>query len=295
MNRPFIIAEISANHLGSKQRALDIIVAAHKAGADACKFQTFTPEQMVDADKVIEAGPWAGRKAIELYQEAHTPREWHPMLFGAARACGMVPLSSVFHPDDVDYLETLDCPIYKISSMEALDRPLIERAASTGKAMIMSMGMATWDEMAQALTYAHLARMCAGFETPGQMTLLKCTSAYPAKASEANLATMDDMRKTVNIHNGHVADVGLSDHTPGIGVAVAATALGATVIEKHLTLSRADGGPDAAFSMEPDEFAQMVIECRRAAAAIGTVQYGPTPGEAASMLLRRKPGGKRGD
>jgi len=295
MKEPFIIAEISANHLGSANRALELIRAAANAGAGGVKFQTFTPEQMVDANRVIEAGPWAGRLALDLYREAHTPREWHPMLFAAAKRYGLVPLSSVFHPDDVDFLETLDCPIYKISSMEVLDRPLIERAASTGKPLIMSMGMATWDEMAQALTYAHLARMCAGFESPGQITLLKCTSAYPAEASEANLATMADMRKTVNIHNGHRAEVGISDHTPGIGVAVAATALGATVIEKHITIRRADGGPDAAFSMEPDEFKQMVVECRRAAAAIGTVQYGPTPGEAASMLLRRKPGGKRGD
>lgn len=285
MRTPFIIAEVSANHLGRWQRALDIIIAAHKAGADACKFQTFTPEQMVDADKIIEAGPWAGRKALELYQEAYMPREWHPPLFAAVKACGMVPLSSVFHPDDVDFLETLDCPLYKVSSFEMTDTNLIEYVARTHKPMMISAGMATLDEIEEALFFVrrHRAR------TRGDPTVLKCTSAYPADATEANLATMRHISEAFD------CDVGLSDHTPGIGVAVAATALGATVIEKHLTLRRADGGPDAEFSMEPEEFAQMVTECRRAAAAIGTVHYGPTPGEAASMLLRRKPGGKRGD
>lgn len=283
MNPPFIVAEISANHLGSKQRALDIIVAAHKAGADAVKFQTFTPEQMVDADKVIEAGPWAGRKAIELYQEAHTPREWHPMLFAAAKACGMVPFSSVFHPDDVDFLETLDCPIYKISSFELLDIPLLRRAAATGKPMMISAGMASREEIGAAIDVVN------DTESSVNITLLKCTSAYPANATDANLKTMCDLADFAGIEA-----VGLSDHTLGIGVAVAAVALGASVIEKHLTMRRTDGGPDAEFSMEPEEFKLMVTECRRAAAAIGTVHYGPTPGEAASLLLRRKPGGFRG-
>lgn len=283
MKEPFIIAEISANHLGSVNRALELIRAAANAGAGGVKFQTFTPEQMVDADRVIEAGPWAGRLAIDLYREAHTPREWHPMLFAAAKRYGLVPLSSVFHPDDVDYLETLDCPMYKISSFENGDLPLIARVAFTGKPMLISTGMATTEDL------DGLHRCLLAGASMQSTTLLKCTSAYPAREDEANLVTMSHMRARWG------CDVGLSDHTPGIGVAVAATAMGATVIEKHLTLSRADGGPDAAFSMEPHEFAQMVIECRRAAAAIGTVQYGPTPGEAASMLLRRKPGGKRGD
>lgn len=281
MNRPFIVAEVSANHLGRRQRALDIIVEAHKAGADAVKFQTFTPEQMVDADKFIKAGPWAGRRAIELYQEAYTPRGWHEMLFSAARACGMVAFSSPFHPDDVDFLEKLDCPIYKISSFEVTDLTLIRYAAATGKPIMISTGMASEEDVLKASVAA---------DASPDLTLLKCTSAYPADASEANLATMQTLG-----YFPCCRAFGLSDHTPGIGVAVAATALGATVIEKHLTIRRSDGGPDAAFSMEPDEFAQMVVECRRAAAAIGTVQYGPTPGEAASMLLRRKPGGKRGD
>ena len=281
MRKPFLVAEISANHLGSLDRALALVNEAWLVGADAVKFQTFTPEQMVDEDKVIESGPWAGRRAIDLYREAHTPREWHKPLFECARECGIVAFSSVFHPDDVDFLETLGCPIYKIASFELTDLRLIAYTASKRRPLIMSTGMATDREIRRALSEA----ISYGAKN---ITVLKCTSAYPADASDANLATLDDMWVTWKWA------VGLSDHTPGIGVAVAATALGATVIEKHLTLSHKDGGPDAAFSMEPDEFRQLVTECRRAAAAIGEVRYGPTPSEAASLALRRQPGGKRG-
>lgn len=284
MNKPFIVAEMSANHLGDLARAHRIIEAAAGAGADAIKFQTFTPEQMVDPDKVIEAGPWAGWKAIDLYRKAHTPREWHRELFDHARHVGLAPFSSVFHPDDVDFLETLDCPIYKIASFELNDHTLIKRAAVTRKPIIISTGMASIDEIELALF--HFRKVSA--RTRSNPTILKCTSAYPADARDANLATMAHISETFD------CDTGLSDHTLGIGVAVAAVALGATVIEKHLTLHRLDGGPDAAFSMDPAQFAHLVTECRRAAAAIGTVHYGPTPGEAASILLRRKPGGKRG-
>lgn len=284
MNRPFIIAEVGANHLGELARAQAMIDAAAAAGADAVKFQTYTPEQMVDEQLIIESGPWAGRRALDLYREAATPRNWHGMLYQRVRDHGMVAFSSVFHPDDVDFLEQLDCPIYKIASFELLDVPLIRKAVGTGKPIMMSTGMASQQEIFAAVTEA----VDAGADYR-DITLLRCTSAYPADASEARLATLDDMREQC------FCEAGLSDHTPGIGVAVAATALGATVIEKHLTLRRADGGPDAAFSMEPDEFAQLVIECRRAAAAIGEVRYGPTPAEASSLLLRRPPGGKRGD
>lgn len=281
IRRPFIVAELSANHLGSLARAHSIIEAAAHAGADAVKLQTFTPEQMVDADKVIETGPWAGRKAIELYREAHTPREWHAELFDHASSLGITAFSSVFHPDDVDFLETLGCPIYKIASFEITDRPLIRHAAATGKPIMISTGMASEED---------ILRASAAADASPDLTLLKCTSAYPSDASEANLATMQRLGM-----GPRCRAFGLSDHTRGIGVAVAAVALGASVIEKHLTLRRKDGGPDAAFSMEPEEFAMLVTECRKAAAAIGTVQYGPTPGEAAQLLLRRKPGGKRGD
>lgn len=278
--KPWIVAELSANHLGSLERALRLVDAARDAGADAVKLQTFTPEQMAELGTVLESGPWAGRSLVDLYREAHTPREWHCPLFDRAREMGLVAFSSVFHPDDVDFLETLGCPIYKIASSEVTDHALIRHAARTGKPLIISTGMATHDEI--------LAAAIAADYSP-HLTLLKCTSAYPADASEANLTTMQWLTAIPRCRA-----FGLSDHTLGIGVAVAATALGASVIEKHLTLSRADGGPDAAFSMEPHEFAQMVTECRRAAAAIGEVRYGPTESEASSLPLRRMANGKRG-
>lgn len=282
MIQPFIVAEISGEHMGMKARARALVHAAAYAGADAVKFQTFTPEQMAPEGKIIEGGPWAGAELLELYRLTVTPREWHQELFAYARSKGLVAFSSVFHPDDVDFLETLDCPIYKISSFEVSDRKLIERASRTGKPVMISTGMATLAQIQSAVMHT--------FNPDSQKpTLLKCTSAYPASAEDANLATMVAMRQRFE------CDVGVSDHTLGIGVAVAATALGASVIEKHLTMDRKNGGPDSDFSLEPEEFKTMVTECRRAAAAIGTVHYGPTPGEAASLLLRRKSGGKRGD
>lgn len=276
-----IVAELSANHLGSLKRALDIVSAAAKAGADAVKFQTFTPEQMVAPDLHIVAGPWAGRRAVELYRQAHTPREWHADLFTYARELGLEAFASVFHPDDVDFLETLGCPMYKVASFEIIDHALIAHAARTGKPLVISTGMASFAEIDEAVLLAKDAGCL-------DLTLLKCTSAYPAPASEVNLAAGREM--------GHLwrnVRWGLSDHTDGIGVAVAAAALGATMIEKHLTLARADGGPDAAFSMEPHEFAQMVTECRRGALGVGHVRYGPTPAEAPHLALRRASGGKR--
>ncbi len=283
MNRPFIVAELSANHLGSLDRAVDIVQAAADAGADAIKLQTFTPEQMAEPGVIVESGPWAGRELLDLYREAHVPRAWHKPLFGLAKLRGMVAFSSVFHPDDVYFLETLDCPIYKIASFELTDLALIQHAARTGKPVIMSAGMASKVEIGLAIGAVLNVRPTA------DITVLKCTSAYPADASDANLATLHDMGE-----RWPYCDFGVSDHTLGTAVAIAATALRAAVIEKHLTLSRADGGPDAAFSMEPDEFAQLVTECRRAAAALGEVRYGPTPAESGSLQLRRAPGGKRG-
>jgi sialic acid synthase SpsE len=276
-----LVAELSANHLGSLDRAKDIVRAAADAGADAVKLQTFTPEQMVASDLVIEAGPWSGSLAIELYRQAHTPREWHEPLFDLARRLGIEIFSSAFHPDDVDFLEQLGCPRYKIASFELTDLDLIKHVALTRKPIIMSTGMATFAEIQVAVL--------AATASP-DITLLKCTSAYPADASDANLATGPSMagcwRRT---------RWGLSDHSMGIGVAVAAAALGASMIEKHLTLRRADGGPDASFSMQPEEFEQLVTECRRAAAAVGQVRYGPTPTEQAHVALRRRSGGKRGE
>lgn len=273
-----IIAEVSANHLGSLERALRIVDAAADAGADCVKFQTFTPEQMASPDLIVETDAWKGWKALELYRQAHTPRSWHAPLFARARERGLTPFASVFHPDDVDFLQTLGCPMYKIASFELTDLALIDYAAATGKPIIISTGMASSEEIKQA----YLA--CLGYPT-----LLKCTSSYPAPLKDANLATITDLKKRFG------PKVGLSDHTIGHTAAVVATALGATMIEKHLTLSRADGGLDAAFSAEPDEFAAMVKACREAESALGTIHYGPTASEADNVKLRRQPGGKRGE
>lgn len=278
--RTKIVAEISANHLGRIARALALVEAAARAGAWGVKFQTYTPEQMADPGTIVQAGPWAGRNLLELYRAAYTPRDWHQPLFERARQLGLVPFSSVFHQDDVDFLETIGCQLYKIASFEITDLELIRHAADTYKPLVISTGMATKREIEQAAW--------AAAESP-HLTLLKCTSAYPARACDANLRTMDHLTRIVGC-----SAMGLSDHTIGIGVAVAAVALGAGMIEKHLTLARADGGLDAAFSMEPDEFAQMVIECGRAEEAVGEVTFGAAITEASSQALRRTPGAKRG-
>lgn len=278
MNVPMIVAEVSGEHKGSFDRAVKLVISAADAGADAVKFQCFTPEQMVDDSAVVQAGPWAGMNALVLYRETHTPRNWFPSLFNLAREMKMTPFASAFHPDDVDFLETLNCPIYKIASFEITDLALIRHARMTGKPLIISTGMATDREISNASLAAQ----------PGEFTLLKCTSAYPAPIEDANLATLEDMTNWTD-------SVGLSDHTLGHTAAVVATALGATMIEKHLTLSRADGGPDAAFSAEPHEFRNMVKAVREAAKALGTVHYGPTDAEQSSLQLRRQSGGKRGE
>ena len=276
--KPFIVAEISANHLGDLERALKLIDAAKAAGADAVKFQTFTVKSMVsDPDYVIPSGPWMGTAVGALYSQAQTPRRWHETLFAYARALEIEPFSTPFSPDDVDFLEELRCPRYKIASFELTDHALIHHAAFTGKPLIISTGMATLEEIADAV---HAARGCQ------DLTLLKCTSAYPAKACDANLAAGQALAGYTFGRIAHVTKWGLSDHSMGMGVAIAAAVMGATVIEKHLTLRRADGGPDAGFSMEPDEFAQMVTACRDAAAAIGEVRYGPTESEQPQLQFR---------
>lgn len=267
MNSPFIVAEMSANHLGSIQRAYDIIDAAADAGADAIKFQTWKPGTMCISDYTLDSGPWKGRKLRDLYEEAHTPWGWHGMLFSHARRRNLVPFSAAFDRESVDFLETLGVDRHKVASFELTDLPLISYMGSKRKMLILSTGMATLAE----ISAAHRASGRAG-----RVIWLKCTSAYPSDASDANLATLDDY---------WAGEPGLSDHSLGMGVAIAAAALGAVYIEKHLTLSRSDGGPDAGFSMEPAEFKQMVTECRRAAAAVGEVKYGPGPNE--STALRR--------
>ena len=270
---PTIIAEISCNHLGSLDRALELILMARYVGADAVKLQCWSQSQMVaDPTYKIEAGTWAGRNLYDLYQEAWTPWEWFPTLFDYARSIGIECFSSVFDVSALAYLEFLRCPRYKIASFEIVDLPLIRAVVRTGKPIIISTGMASREEIGSAWDEATQA--------DNDVTILKCTSAYPASAASANLATMERFQS-------HRVKCGVSDHTLGLVVPIAATALGATMIEKHLTLKRADGGPDAAFSSEPEEFRAMVHTCREAAHARGIVRYGPTEEEESSLQFRR--------
>ena len=265
-NVPFIIAEMSGNHNQSLERAIKIIEAAAEAGVDAVKLQTYTADTITidkrDGEFFISNPDslWAGRSLYELYQEAYTPWEWQAKLFERCRELGVMCFSTPFDPTAVDFLETLDCPIYKIASFENIDLPLVKKIAETGKPIIASTGMASISELDDLVRTAR-NNGCA------DLTLLKCTSSYPATPADANLRTLAHMKQLFN------CEVGLSDHTPGIGVAIAAVALGATVIEKHFTLSRAEGGVDSAFSMEPHEMAQLVKECRAAYQALGRVSY----------------------
>lgn len=276
------VAELSGNHGGEFQRALQLIDAAKGAGATAVKFQTFNPDQMANANTIIKDGPWRGLNLLDLYRMTQTPREWHAELFAYAKAMSIKAFSSVFHPDDVDFLETLDCPRYKIASFEATDLTLIKHAASTGKPMVISMGMCTFEEIEAAVDTAR-KHGCL------DLTVLKCTSAYPTPVDELNLATMHSMTFDLNVY------AGLSDHTLGGVAATVATALGATMIEKHIKLPNDDTCPDAEFSASPAQFAGMVNACRYAERALGQVKYGPTASEQASMAIRRRPGGKRGE
>ena len=261
MNQPTLVAEISANHNGTLDRALRLIDAAKRAGADAVKIQTYRPEGItIDHDGpgfTVGAGQWKGRKLYDLYTEAMTPWEWHPKLFDHARAVGIELFSSPFDHAAVNLLASLDCPRYKIASFELVDVELIAHAAKRGKPMVRSTGMARDSEIADALAAASGAR---------HVTLLHCISAYPAKPGEANLRRIPALRQRFNV------PIGLSDHTLGSTTAIAATALGAAMIEKHLTLARDDGGPDAAFSLEPSEFRDMVAAVHDAAAAMRPIK-----------------------
>jgi pseudaminic acid synthase len=271
MSQPFIVAEIAAAHNGSLTRALTLIDEAAKAGADAVKLQTWW--EMALPGHRIESGPWAGRDLRDLYEEARTPYGWHEPLFKHARSLGLVPFSTPFDHISTDFLETLGCAIYKVASCEIIDTPLIRHIATKGCPMILSTGMATEDEISDALAAA-----IDGGLSMKDLTLLKCVAAYPAPAEDFNLETMLDL-------SCFGCDVGLSDHTLGSAVAVAATALGATVIEKHIGLDRT--GPDGGFVMLPTEFRQMVSDCRTAAKAMGVLQYGPLPAEQDTFRLRR--------
>jgi pseudaminic acid synthase len=279
-SEPFIIAEMSGNHNQSLDRALEIVEAAAKSGAHGLKLQTYTPDTMtldlnegeffISDDKSL----WKGRSVYELYQEAHTPWEWHEPIFKRARELGLIAFSTPFDETAVDFLEDLDAPCYKIASFENTDIPLIRKVASTGKPMIISTGMATIAELDETVRTAR-ENGCQN------IVLLKCTSTYPATPENTNLLTIPHLRELFG------CEVGLSDHTLGIGAAVASVALGATVIEKHFTLSRADGGVDAAFSLEPQEMKALVEETKRAWRALGQIKYGPTEAEEKARMRRR--------
>lgn len=275
----YVIAEMSANHGGDLEVARELVRAAADAGANAIKVQTFTADTItVDSDRPefrISAGTvWDGRTLHDLYREASMPWEWQVDLKRLAEGRGMDFFSSPFDASAVDFLESIAVPAYKIASAEIVDVGLIRRVAATGKPMILSTGMATFDEIAEAVAAAR----DVGAEA---LALLKCTSAYPAPVDEVNLHTIPHMAQTFGV------TVGLSDHTAGIAVPVAAVALGATIVEKHVTLRRADGGPDSGFSLEPSELAEMIVQIRAAEQALGEVTYEPTAREAPSRALRR--------
>ncbi|MCB9946848.1 MAG: pseudaminic acid synthase [Rhodospirillaceae bacterium] len=276
---PFIIAELSANHGGDLERALRIIRQAAAAGADAVKFQAYTADSLtldhsgpgfvIDSDN-----PWTGERLYDLYRRAATPYEWFPTLFAATREAGLIPFASPFDADAVAMLETLDAPAHKIASFEAVDTELIACCAATGKPLIISTGMSNADEVADALAAVH--------EAGGtQVVLLKCTSAYPADAREANLRTIPEMARRFGV------PVGLSDHTMGTAVSAAACALGACAIEKHVIDAREPETADSIFSLLPDDLARLVADCRDAAAALGTVHFGPGERERQSLAFRR--------
>jgi N-acetylneuraminate synthase len=277
---PFIIAEMSGNHNQSLDKALAIVDAAAEAGAHALKLQTYTPDTMtLDLDeREFHIGdpksPWSGTSLYRLYRQAQTPWEWHRPIFERARKLGLIPFSTPFDGTAVDFLEALDAPCYKIASFENTDLELIRRVAATSKPLIISTGMATVAELDETVRAARDAG-CR------DLVLLKCTSSYPATPENSNLLTIPHLREMFR------CEVGLSDHTLGVGAAIASVALGATVIEKHFALSRAEGGVDSAFSMERAEMRELVVETERAWQALGVVRYGPTDAEMPSLQFRR--------
>ena len=277
---PFIIAEMSGNHNQSLERALEIVEAAAKTGAHAIKLQTYTADTMTLDLKEREffisddKSPWKGQSLYDLYKIAHTPWDWHKPIFDHANKLGLICFSTPFDETAVDFLEKLGAPMYKIASFENTDLPLIQRVAATGKPLLISTGMATQEELDESVDAARKAG-CK------DLILFKCTSTYPATPENSNLLTIPYLRERYG------CEVGLSDHTLGIGVAVASVALGATVIEKHFTLKRSDGGVDSAFSMEPAEMKELVEETERAWQSLGKAYIGPTEAEKSSITFRR--------
>lgn len=275
---PFVIAELSANHNGDLQRALDIMEAAKEAGADAVKIQTYTADTItIDHDGPgfrIEGGLWDGSTLYELYEKAHTPWEWHEALFERGKELGLAVFSSPFDPTAVDFLETLDAPAYKIASFEIVDLPLIRCCAATGRPLVISTGMADLADINAAVDAAREAGA-------SEIALLHCTSGYPTPPEDADLRTIPHLAAAFGLVTG------LSDHTPDIGAGIAAVALGACIIEKHFTLRRSDGGPDAAFSLEPEELAKLCENARLAWKALGRVRYDRSESEKGNVQFRR--------
>ncbi|MDC1450348.1 pseudaminic acid synthase [Candidatus Thioglobus sp.] len=276
---PFIVAEMSGNHNQSIENALEIVEKVAKSGAHAIKLQTYTADTLTinknDGDFFLndKNSLWNGMSMYELYELAHTPWEWHKQIFKRCDELGLLCFSSPFDVTAVDFLEGLNCPCYKIGSTENTDVELLKKVALTGKPLIISTGMATIEELGQMLSIVTEA----GCQ---DLILLKCTAAYPARASDANLLTIPHMRDLLG------CQIGLSDHTLGVGVAIASIAMGATMVEKHFTISRQDGGVDAAFSMEPNEFKLMVEETKTAWESIGTITYGPIKSENSNLSRR---------
>jgi len=274
---PFIIAEMSGNHNQSLERALEIVDAAAESGVHALKLQTYTADTMTirGAYTIQDSSSlWNGKELHDLYKEAYTPWEWHKPIFDRAKDKGMLAFSSPFDESAVDFLETLDVPAYKIASFENTDIPLLKKVASTGKPVIVSTGMATVAEIFDAVNTLRS-------NGAKNITLLKCTSTYPATPENTNILTIPNLKETFG------CEVGLSDHTLGIGVSIASVALGARIIEKHFTIRRADGGVDSAFSMEPHEMKSLVSEAERAFLALGNVKYGATEAEKKSLMFKR--------
>lgn len=279
-NQPFVVAEMSGNHNQSLERALEIVECAAKTGVHGLKLQTYTADTITIDGKSEEFyirdkdNLWKGRSLYDLYKEAHTPWEWHKPIFKKARELGLIPFSTPFDFSSVDFLETLDVPCYKIASFENTDLSLIKKVASTGKPLIISTGMANISELQESISTAREVG-CK------DLILLKCTSTYPSLPTNSNISTIPHMRDLFK------CEVGISDHTLGVGVSIAAVALGATFIEKHFTISRKDGGVDSDFSMEPNEMRQLVEDSRRAWQAKGEILYGPTDSEKKSLKFRR--------
>ncbi len=275
---PIVIAELSANHNGSLETALKTIEMAKKAGADAVKLQTYTPDTLTidhdGPDFTISGGLWDGYSLYQLYKEAQTPWDWHPALFEKGRELGITVFSTPFDETAVDFLEELDCPIYKVASFEAADLELVKKIAATGKPVIVSTGMLSPEEIDELVE-------CALKFGSGELALLHCVSAYPASIEGTNLATIPHMATR------HGTVIGLSDHTLGTVVSVAAVARGATIIEKHVTLSRSDGGVDSAFSLEPEELAKLVEDCRSSWLAMGNIHEGRQEEASENVVFRR--------